>query len=97
MESLVWCKNMQTGEEETLYYPDVKVFGKKLKKLRQSRKLTIKELSDQIGWWHWCIDEWENGSPVCGDTLRQLADYFNVSADYLLSAEMNEFEQLTLF
>ncbi|XQY90663.1 helix-turn-helix domain-containing protein [Metabacillus sp. HB246100] len=82
---------------ETIYYPDVNVFGFKLRQLRQSKHLSIKEISEKIGWWHWCIEDWENGEPVSPDTLKHLADFYNVSTDYLLSKEMNQYEQLSLF
>ncbi|MCV9884717.1 helix-turn-helix domain-containing protein [Metabacillus halosaccharovorans] len=86
-----------TSGSETIYYPDVKVFGSKLKQLRLSKKLSLKDVSRKIGWWHWCIEDWENGEPVSFDTLKTLAEFYHVSTDYLLSKDRSEYQQLTLF
>ncbi|MEI5909425.1 helix-turn-helix domain-containing protein [Bacillus spongiae] len=87
MESLV-----EQGKK-TIYYENVYVFGQKLKSLRKKRKLSIKAFSKKIGWGYWCVERWEKGDPVGPNTLNMLAEFFNVSPDYLLSAN----EQLTLF
>jgi len=94
-ESWVYCKDPDIGEYITVYYDDPKIFGGKIKQLRKAKGLTVKQLSDHIGWWHWCIAAWEDGDIVDIVTLRKLAHFFGVSTDYLLSKKTSE--QLSFF
>ena len=63
-----------------------------LKKVRQDKKLTQKEVADALGISQPSYQQWENGkrSPS-GETLEKLATYFNVSVDYLLGRSIRKF------
>ena len=53
--------------------------------LRKDYELTQKELSDRIGMNQSVLNRIEKGTrPLRDDELIAIADYFNVSADYLL-------------
>ena len=61
------------------------LIGKRIKDLRKKRKLTQAELSDSINIGQSTLANFENGKrtiPV--DIVIQLAQFFNVSTDYLL-------------
>lgn len=60
-------------------------FAKILKELRMEKGITQDQLSEKTGLSHACIAllEVEKRSPTA-QTLNALADYFNVSTDYLL-------------
>lgn len=61
------------------------VFGAHLKLLRKSRKITQKELAQSIGASERGIQQIElEESKPSFDTLIALADYFDVSLDYLV-------------
>ncbi len=59
--------------------------GKRIKELREYKKTTQKDLAKAIGTDQTRIAKWEKGQiePDC-DTIVKVADYFNVSTDYLL-------------
>lgn len=62
------------------------IFAKNLIKLRKDRQITQLELSEALKYSDRNISKWENGlslPPV--DTLVDLAHYFGVSTDYLLT------------
>ena len=61
------------------------MLGKRIKELREAKKLTQKELADQFGLKDATIGlyEVEKRNPSI-DTLNRLADFFEVSVDYLL-------------
>lgn len=63
----------------------LEVFGKRLKELRISNKISQQELADEIGISKsaLCYYENENRAPDIV-TLEKLCNYFNVNADYLL-------------
>ena len=56
-----------------------------LKQLRIEKDLTQREVAEQLGMCQQNYNKWEsrNSSPT-GETLEKLADYFDVSTDYLL-------------
>lgn len=57
----------------------------RLKELRKEKKLTQKELAQNIGAGLRTIQTWENGeSQIKPDKAQQLADFFGVSVGYLL-------------
>jgi len=61
------------------------MLGKRLKELRESKKLTQKDLADQLGLTDATIGFYEaekRNPPI--DTLNRIADFFDVSVDYLL-------------
>ena len=59
--------------------------GDKLKSLRTEKKLTQKQVADQIGLAISAVSSYESGSRYPSyDVLVQLAHIFHVSTDYLL-------------
>jgi len=57
----------------------------RLKELRQEKKLSQKELAENIGVHYRTLQNWENGeSQIKPEKSQQLADYFGVSVGYLL-------------
>ncbi|AYD39598.1 helix-turn-helix domain-containing protein [Clostridium fermenticellae] len=59
--------------------------GSKIKKIRESKGLTQKQLAEKIGVTPVTITRYENDNRKPDfDTLEKIADYFNVSIDYLL-------------
>ncbi|MEH0962837.1 helix-turn-helix transcriptional regulator [Streptococcus anginosus] len=57
----------------------------RLKELRQEKKLSQKELAENIGVHYRTLQNWENGeSQIKPDKEERLADFFGVSVGYLL-------------
>lgn len=62
-------------------------FGAVLKGLRKGRNLTQQELGLRLGLSKAVVSKYENGlSYPSFDLLLKIADYFNVTTDYLLGA-----------
>lgn len=62
----------------------------RLKELRQEKKLSQKELAENIGVHYRTLQNWENGeSQIKPEKAQQLADYFGVSVGYLLGYNDN--------
>ena len=60
----------------------------RLKELRQEKKLSQKELAENIRVHYRTLQNWENGeSQIKPEKAQQLADYFGVSVGYLLGYE----------
>lgn len=58
---------------------------KKLKELRKGRKITQDRLADIFGVSRSAVSMWETGaSEPDHETILRLADFFNVTTDYLL-------------
>lgn len=72
--------------------------GDKIKKLRQSLKLTGKELADKIGVSKVAISQYENNKtkPTIGN-LKKIADVGNVDLDYFLGAPTATEEEIMEF
>ena len=61
------------------------MFNERLKEIRKSTKKTQKEVSMYLGIAERAYQNYEYGNREPNlDTLKKLADYFNVSTDYLL-------------
>lgn len=62
------------------------LFGDRLKMLREDKDITQKELGNSVGVSDRVIGYYESNDrfPKDENTLKSLADYFNVSVDYLL-------------
>jgi HTH-type transcriptional regulator, competence development regulator len=61
------------------------VLGDRLRKLRLDKKLTQEELGKKINVTKVSISGYENGNRTPDtETLQKLADFFNVTTDYLL-------------
>ncbi|WP_130806419.1 cobalamin-dependent protein [Senegalia massiliensis] len=66
------------------------VFGKRLKKLRKDYSLTQKKLALKLGIGQTTIANYENGSRFPNQQiLKNFADFFNVSIDYLVGRTKN--------
>lgn len=60
-------------------------FPQRLKELREEKGLSIKTLAKELGVSDIAIGRWEKGLRTPNiDALILVANYFNVSADYLL-------------
>lgn len=63
-------------------------FASRLKQIRIERKVTQKELAAYLNVSQNAVFNWENGKrepPI--KTISEIAEYFNVSADYLMTGE----------
>lgn len=70
-------------------------FDKKFKELRKNQKLKQWELADILDTDRSTITKWETGkSKPTSDMLVAIADYFNVSTDYLLDISDSNDESL---
>jgi len=58
-------------------------FSTTLQTLRKNRGVTREQLATYLGVSPQAVSKWENGSYPDGDLLPQIADYFEVSIDYL--------------
>ena len=58
-------------------------FSTTLQNLRKNRGVTQEQLATHLGVSPLAVSKWENGSYPDGDLLPQIADYFEVSIDYL--------------
>ena len=58
----------------------------KVRALCDSKELTLAALERRLDFGNGTIRKWDNATPS-GDKLAKVADYFNVSVDYLLGRE----------
>lgn len=66
----------------------MKIFGKRLREVRKSKKLTQKELAEQIGIKRNTYSDWENGKTEPSfENLVKLADLLDVSLDWLFGRD----------
>lgn len=67
------------------------MLGKNIKNLRQQNRITQSELAKKMNVSQQTIGAWETGRAIpSSDTLNELANYFNVSTDYLLGRELEK-------
>ena len=60
----------------------------RIKELRQAKHITQVDLANALNLTKQCISNWENNNILPSiEMLCKLADYFNVSTDYLLCRE----------
>ena len=74
------------------------MIGDKIKELRKKSKITQAELSDSINIGQSTLANFENGKrtiPI--DIIIQLAQFFNVSADYLLGLSTSPDASKTIY
>lgn len=66
----------------------MKIFGERLKELREERKVSMEELGKEIGVSHSAISRWERDlrEPSL-ENAKQIAIFFKVSTDYLCGLE----------
>ena len=63
----------------------MKIFGKRVKELREERGISMGELARHIGTSQQNVSRWESGEVMPGgDALLKLSKFFNVSIDYLM-------------
>ena len=61
------------------------IFGITLKRLRLENHLSQRQLGDALGVCNQTVSFWESGSREPDlDMIRKIAEYFDVSCDYLL-------------
>lgn len=60
----------------------------KIKKLANEQDLSIRQLEEQLNFGNGVINRWRKTNPGI-DKIEKVADYFNVSLDYLLDREAN--------
>lgn len=71
--------------------------SKNLVALRKSRKLTQSELAEELSYSDKTISKWENGDAVPDvETLIQIANFFSVSMDDLVSKPVQEISQQSI-
>lgn len=63
------------------------IFAATLQALRKKRGVTQEQLARYLGVSPQAVSKWENGGYPDGDLLPRLADYFEVSIDYLYGRE----------
>ena len=66
----------------------MKIFAERLKELREEQGLSMAALGKAVGYTYSSVSRWESEvhTPTI-DILDKLADFFKVSADYLLGRE----------
>ena len=66
--------------------------GERLKDLRVERKLTLEQLSNEVGISKSALGKYEsdNGKDISPYSILLLADYYGVSCDYLMGAYRNK-------
>lgn len=64
----------------------------RIENLRKSRKISQGKLETELGFSNGSISKWRNSDPT-PERLKKLADYFEVSIEYLLTGEEKENEQ----
>lgn len=64
------------------------IFAQRLRELRQEKGLSMKQLAKELNTTDAAVSNWENeiNEPKIS-YLKDIAQYFNVSADYLLGLE----------
>lgn len=64
------------------------IFAQRLRELRQEKGLSMKQLAKELNTTDAAVSNWENeiNEPRIS-YLKAIAQYFNVSADYLLGLE----------
>ena len=60
----------------------------RIKELCKKRGITVSELENRVGFGKNSIYKWKTQSPKI-ETIQKVADYFNVSTDYLLGRTDN--------
>lgn len=64
------------------------MFANSIKYLRQSRELNQVQLADKLGVAKQSVSNWENDNIMPSvEMLEKIADFFNVTTDYLLGRE----------
>ena len=71
------------------------MFGDKLKELRKQYGISQSELGQMLGVSNTAIYSWEiNRTQPPIDSIKKIADFFQVSTDYLLGIEIDGLEEI---
>jgi XRE family transcriptional regulator len=63
----------------------------RIKELRKQARLSQQTLADQIGVFRNTISNWETGySQISLENAKKVAEYFEVTIDYLLGSESDQ-------
>jgi len=63
----------------------MRIFGTRLKELREEKELTMAALAKSLSIGKNAIGRWERCErDITSDNLQKIAEYFDVSTDYLL-------------
>lgn len=66
----------------------MKIFGERVKILREEKGITQKQLADAIGYGKSTISFWENDlKDASCEAIAKIAKYFKVPSDYLLGLD----------
>lgn len=65
------------------------MFFKQLEHLCKMNKVSISTVINNLGMSKGSITSWRNGVIPNGDTIIKIAEYFNVSTDYLLTGKIS--------
>lgn len=68
--------------------------SQRIRKLRQERKMTIKEMAQHLGVPTSTYRDWEYGSKIPADALVQIGQLFNSSPNELLGLEKLQHKNL---
>lgn len=58
----------------------------RIRQLAKAKNLSLTKLEEELGFGNGTITKWDKASPNL-DKLKKVADYFNVSIDYLIGRE----------
>ncbi len=73
----------------------IHLFGDRLRELRKEKKITQPELADMLGVTFSTVSAWEVGKAQPSyDILTKLAQYFNVTTDYLLGFNQDDLDKI---
>ena len=73
------------------------IFGEILKELRQEKRLSHEQLAKALGVSRAIIGFWESGKrEPTGSSVAAVAQYFDVTADYLLGLECDDGTKISL-
>ena len=61
----------------------------RIKELAQQRKISLAELERKLNFSNGIISTWKKGNPSV-DKVEKVADFFNVSTDYLLGRDYSD-------
>lgn len=66
------------------------VFAKRIKELREGRGMSVRQLAAELGIGNSSLSQYENCKRTPGiDVCKKIADYFDVSSDYLVGLSEN--------
>ena len=71
------------------------MFGNRLKELRKQKKISQESLGEMLGVTSNAVYSWEVGKAQPSiEVIKTLADFFQVSIDYLLGYEQTELDEI---